>query len=135
MGQQQLLLFVAGVIIAGLAVVGGLSLFGNSTSQANQEAVAQDLMTIASSAQSWCAKPAIIGGGGGKFTDFTLDKIDWPKNTVSGKFESSNGTFVVNGTPNATELKIEGTAKNGKTIAVTLNVDEKGKFTVVLTGA
>jgi hypothetical protein len=134
MGQQQLLLLVAGVIIAGLAVIGGLIVFGRSTDQANQDAVTQDLMTIASSAQSWCVKPAVIGGGGNKFTEFSLDKIDWPQNAVSGKFENVNGNFAVNGTPTATELKVDGTAKNGKIFTLTLQVDEKGKFTVVLTG-
>jgi hypothetical protein len=133
MGQQQLLLLVAGVIIAGLAVIGGLSLFGNSTQQANQDAITHDLMTIASLSQSWCAKPAIIGGGG-KFTGFTLDKIDWTKNAATGKFENDNGTFAVSGTPTATELNIDGTAKNGKTVTVTLSVDDKGKFSVALTG-
>ncbi|MEK7727059.1 MAG: hypothetical protein AAB354_01535 [candidate division KSB1 bacterium] len=134
MGQQQLFLIVAGVLIAGLAVVGGLNLFGSSTQQANQDALAQDLLTISSLSKSWCEKPAFIGGGGSKLTDFTLDKISWPKNAATGTFENDNGSYAVNGIPTATELKIVGTAKNGKALTITLTVDDKGKVSIALTG-
>jgi len=128
MGQQQLLLLVAGVIIVSFVVIGGLSLFGNSIKQSNQNAVAQDLMTIASLSESWCAKPAFMGGGGGKFTGFTLDKIDWPAS-------NDNGTFTVNGTPTATELKVDGKTKAGTTLTATLTVDANGKISMAMTGA
>ncbi|MEK7727058.1 MAG: hypothetical protein AAB354_01530 [candidate division KSB1 bacterium] len=128
MGQQQLLLLVAGAIIVALAVVGGLNLFGTSTDQANKDAIVQDLMTVASVSQSWCMKPTVMGGGGGKFTGFTLTKIDWPA-------ANDNGTFTVNGTPTATELKVEGKTKAGTTITVTLTVDANGKISTALTGA
>lgn len=120
-----------------LTVIGAITactnVFGSSTKQANQDAVAKDLMTIASLAQSWCAKPVFMGGGGGQFTGFALDKIDWPKNAATGKFENDNGTFAVNGTPAATEVKIEGTAKNGKTLSLALSVDINGKFSMAMT--
>ncbi|NUM73183.1 hypothetical protein HUU40_02365 [candidate division KSB1 bacterium] len=127
MGQQQLLLLVAGTIIVALAVVGGLNLFGNSTDQANKDAVVQDLMSVASVSQSWCMKPALMGGGGGAFTGFTLNKVDWPA-------ANDNGTFAVNGTPTTTELKVDGKTKSGKTITVTLTVDANGKINTSLTG-
>jgi hypothetical protein len=127
MGQQQLLLLVAGVIIVGFIVIGGLGLFGNSIKQANQDAVAHDLMTIASLAESWCAKPAFMSGGGGKFTGFTLDKIDWPA-------ANDNGTFALNGTPTAAELKVNGKTKSGAILTVTLTVDANGKVSAALAG-
>jgi hypothetical protein len=128
MGQQQLLLLVAAVIIVIFVVIGGLNLFGSSTQQANQDAVAQDLITIASLSESWCVKPAFMGGGSGKFTGFTLAKIDWPAT-------NDNGTYAVNGTPSAIELKVDGKAKNGKTMTVTLTVAANGKISVAMTEA
>jgi hypothetical protein len=127
MGQQQLLLLTAGVIIVSLVVIGGLNLFGSSTKQANQDAVAQDLMTIASLSESWCVKPVFMGGGGGHFTGFTLDAIDWPA-------ANDNGSYAVNGTPTATELKVDGKTKSGKTLTVTLTVDANGKIAAAMTG-
>jgi hypothetical protein len=127
MGQQQLLLLVAGAIIVALAVVGGLNLFGTSTDQANKDAIVQDLMSVASASQSWCMKPTIMGGGSGSFSGFTLTKIDWPSS-------NDNGTFSVNGTPTATELKVDGKTKAGDTITVTLTVDANGKISTALSG-
>lgn len=127
MGQQQLLLLVAGAIIVALAVVGGMNLFNASTDQANKDAVTQDLMTVASLAEGWCMRPVMMGGGGNKFTGFTLDKIDWPAS-------NDNGAFTLNGTPSATELKVDGKTKNGKTLTVTLTVDANGKISAAMTG-
>jgi hypothetical protein len=127
MGQQQLLLLVAGAIIVALAVVGGLNLFNNSTEQANKDAVSQDLMTVASLAESWCMKPSMMGGGGNKFTGFTLDKIDWPA-------KNDNGSYALNGAPTDAELKVDGKAKSGKTLTITLTVDANGKITAAMTG-
>ena len=51
MGQQQLLLIVLGVIIVGIAVVVGISVFTASSSSSNQDAVISDLQNISANAQ------------------------------------------------------------------------------------
>ncbi|GAF89020.1 unnamed protein product, partial [marine sediment metagenome] len=43
MGQQQLLLIVLGVIIVGIAVVAGISMFTSGAAQANLEGVVSDM--------------------------------------------------------------------------------------------
>ena len=42
MGSQQLLLIVLGVIIVGIAVIVGISIFGSNADQANKDAVTHD---------------------------------------------------------------------------------------------
>lgn len=72
MGQQQLLLIVLGVIIVGIAVVVGINVFTASSSQANRDAVIADLTNLASLAQQHFRKPAALGGGGNKFTGWSI---------------------------------------------------------------
>ncbi|MBD3273837.1 MAG: hypothetical protein GF372_00920 [Candidatus Marinimicrobia bacterium] len=82
MGQQQLLLIVLGTIIVGIAVAVGINMMGNAQEQANLDAVRQDLLTIASSAQGYFAKPTMMAGGGNSFTGITLNHISFPADSI-----------------------------------------------------
>lgn len=62
MGQQQLLLLVLGIVIVGLAVVVGISSFDENNVKSNADAIATDLLRMASDAQAWALKPEIAGG-------------------------------------------------------------------------
>ncbi|MCH8556768.1 MAG: hypothetical protein LAT84_03045 [Balneolia bacterium] len=73
MGQQQLLLVILVTIIVGIATVVALNIFGSSAEQANEDAVRQDIATIAAQAQGWIIKPTVLGGGGGDFSDPAFD--------------------------------------------------------------
>jgi hypothetical protein len=66
MGQQQLLLIVLGVIIVGIAIAVGISMFKSSAVDANRSAVASDLANLASKAQRYYRTPVELGGGGQK---------------------------------------------------------------------
>ena len=72
MGQQQLLLIVLGVIIVGIAVVVGISVFTASGSAANRDAVISDLTNLTSMAQQYYRKPTALGGGNRTFTGWSL---------------------------------------------------------------
>jgi hypothetical protein len=67
MGQQQLLLLVLAAVIVGLAVVTGINMFGANAMQANEDAIRNDLITLAGEAQAWYRRPAALGGGGNTF--------------------------------------------------------------------
>jgi type II secretory pathway pseudopilin PulG len=90
MGQQQLLLIVLSAIIVGIAIVVGINMFGSSAYQANQEAVLQDVVTIASRAQQWYRKPGILGGGDRTFTGINLTAIGFPDSTANGSYQLTN---------------------------------------------
>ena len=101
MGQQQLLLIVLGVIIVGIAVAVGITMFAGGAAQANFNAVMNDLQKIAADAQGWYRTPASLGGGGNTFTDITLANIGANASNV-------NGAYSITGTPSTTNFVVQG---------------------------
>lgn len=68
MGQQQLLLIILGVIIVGIAIAVGLSLFTAQSVQANKDAMINDLNNLAAHAYQFRIRPSSMGGGQGAYT-------------------------------------------------------------------
>lgn len=112
MGQQQLLLLVLGTIIVGLAVVAGIDAFNSNQTSANQNALTNNAVSIASDAQAWMQKPAAYGGGDndGDWSNFSLDKVGYDT-TGGGIYVTQNGTLEVT-TASSSELEIS--AYNGQ---------------------
>ena len=67
MGQQQLLLIILGVIIVGIAIAVGLSLFAANSVQANRDAIVNDINNLAANAYQFRIRPVSMGGGGGVY--------------------------------------------------------------------
>jgi hypothetical protein len=67
MGQQQLLLIILGVIIVGIAIAVGLSLFSAQSVQSNHDAIINDLNNIAANAYQHYIRPASMGGGANSY--------------------------------------------------------------------
>ncbi len=72
MGQQQLLLIILGVIIVGIAIAVGITMFSASASDANRQAIIGDLMNYGAKAQRYYRTPESLGGGGQDFNGFFL---------------------------------------------------------------
>ena len=72
MGQQQLLLIILGVIIVGIAIAVGLSLFSAQSVQSNRDAIINDLNNLAAQAYQFRIRPSSMGGGQGDYTTFTI---------------------------------------------------------------
>ena len=89
MGQQQLLLIVLGVIIVGIAIAVGISMFKSNAQSSNRDQVINDLNNLAAKAQQYYRKPTAMAGGGQTFTGFYLANID------TG---NANGSYQVLGT-------------------------------------
>jgi hypothetical protein len=85
MGQQQLLLIILGVIIVGIAIAVGLSLFTAQSIQSNKDAIINDINNIAASAYQYRIRPASMGGGANSYTGFSI-----PVKMSSNE----NGTYV-----------------------------------------
>ncbi|KPP96081.1 MAG: protein of unknown function DUF3139 [Bacteroidetes bacterium HLUCCA01] len=98
MGQQQLLLVILVTIIVGIATVVAINTFGSAAESANHDAVRQDVAQIASSAQAYYIKPAMLAGGDRDFTDIDFNNI-----TFAGTIDADdpliasneNGTYVI----------------------------------------
>ena len=116
MGTQQLLLIVLGVIIVGIAVVVGIGIFGSNSQQANADAVVADCLRIASGAQAWYGKPAMLGGGGNKFVGLTLSRCGWKSTT------NENGTFNLSAINNTSAL-VTGIGIQNVTVTLTVYAD------------
>jgi len=94
MGQQQLLLIVLGVIIVGIAIAVGISMFKTNARNSNRDAVINDMNNIAALAQQYYRKPISMGGGAQSFGGFWCD---------SATLNNANGQYQLTGA-NATSV-------------------------------
>jgi len=64
MGMQQILLIVLSVIIVGVAVAVGITMFKSQAVSSNRQAVIADINTLAGQALGFYKTPESFGGGG-----------------------------------------------------------------------
>jgi len=117
MGQQQLLLIILGVIIVGIAIAVGLSLFSAQSIQANKDAMINDLNNIAAHAYQYKIRPSSMGGGNGSYTNYAI-----PVKMATNE----NGTYTA--TPSASTVSILATSRQNTTNTITVTVDSDGKL-------
>ncbi|MEK7249030.1 MAG: hypothetical protein AAB209_01275 [Bacteroidota bacterium] len=124
MGQQQLLLIILGVIVVGIAVAVGITMFTDSAISANRDAVTNDLVNLASRAQQFYRRPSALGGGGNSFVGLTADAAGLAK--LTSKSTNANGTYsvITAGTSTLVVLKGLGVEKGttGTVIDVRMSV-------------
>ncbi len=72
MGQQQLLLIILGVIIVGIAIAVGLSMFSSQSISSNKDALINDLNNLFANAYQYKIRPSSMGGGGGKYASYAV---------------------------------------------------------------
>jgi len=70
MGQQQILLIVLSVILVGIAIAVGITMFQAQAKQGNIDAIISDLNNLGSVAYQYRIRPITMGGGGGSFIAF-----------------------------------------------------------------
>ncbi len=117
MGQQQLLLIILGVIIVGIAIAVGLSLFSAQSIQANKDAIINDLNNIAAHAYQYKIRPASMAGGGGDYPGYKL-----PTKMATNE----NATYVA--TPAAGSVEIVATSAQNASNTVTVTVNSEGRL-------
>ena len=116
MGQQQLLLIILGVIIVGIAIAVGLSLFTSQSIQSNKDGMINDINNIAANAYQYYIRPLSMGGGAGAYTNYKI-----PVQMSSNE----NGTYSASGN------QITGTSANGTVVGV---VATDGRVQMSFTG-
>lgn len=72
MGQQQLLLIILGVIIVGIAIAVGLTMFTAQSVGSNRDAIISDMTNLAANAYQYRISPATMGGGNGAYTGYVI---------------------------------------------------------------
>jgi len=92
MGSQQLLLIIVGVIILGVAVAVGITMFRDQAAASNRDSVSNDVVYLASKAQEYYRKPQALGGGQKSFNGMTLMRL-------TNKSANANGTYDLESAP------------------------------------
>jgi hypothetical protein len=123
MGQQQLLLIILGVIIVGIAIAVGLSLFSAQSIQSNRDAIINDLNNLAAQAYQHRIRPASMGGGNGKYDD----SKGGTKFSIPSKMSANeNATYAA--TVAADAVTIVATSAQDANNKVTVVIDANGKL-------
>jgi Tfp pilus assembly protein PilE len=124
MGQQQLLLIILGVIVVGIAVAVGITMFQDNAVSANRDAVTNDLVNLAARAQEYYRRSKGLGGGGNSFVGLTADAAGLAK--LTSKSTNANGTYSIMTAGTATSVVLKGVGvekgTNGAPIEVRMSV-------------
>lgn len=120
MGQQQLMLVLVGVIIVGIAIAAGLTMFSASTEDATRNVIITDLGYYAQKAREYYWKPKSLGGGNRNFSTVTMSYL-------SSVSENEHALYRIQDQTDA-YVVIEGVGKiiaKNDSIRIRMRVDEK----------
>jgi hypothetical protein len=111
-GQQQLLLIILGVIIVGMAITIGISLFTSNAQSSNRDAVIGDLTNLGSLARKYYIETTSLGGGNQSFNGWTIpDNLATDGNgsfsvSISSQQVTITGLGIQKGTDDSTPVKV-----------------------------
>jgi hypothetical protein len=99
MGTQQILLIVLSVIIVGVAIAVGITMFSNQAYNANQQAVSGELQNYASQVIQFYKTPTSQGGAGQDSTNVSTTNVATfiGFTGTSSSLTTDNGEFRVTG--------------------------------------
>ena len=117
MGQQQLLLIILGVIIVGIAIAVGLSLFSAQSVQSNRDAIIDDLNNLAAQAYQFRIRPTSMGGGQGDYTTFAI-----PTKMKTNE----NATY--SSAPTTNQIVFTAVSAQNASNSVTVTIDSNGRL-------
>lgn len=143
MGQQQLLLVILVTIIVGIATVVAINTFGSSATNANRDAVRQDIAAIATSAQAYYIRPIMLEGGGNSFANLGFNNVSFSAQSVSADGLTAtnlNGSYVIAITGGGTGFTVTATPTSntdadGVTITGTITPSNVALATAVIAAA
>lgn len=123
MGMQQLLTLVLIVVLVGIAIAVGITMFSNSAYQANVQAITAELQTFRARAAEYWRLPVGLGGAGQDLTRINSSDDRLPSylgfEVAEGKtvqafvFNSANAEYHYNGCNDA-QLSILALGKEAK---------------------
>ncbi|HTY37177.1 MAG TPA: hypothetical protein VMH23_08695 [Bacteroidota bacterium] len=118
MGQQQFLLVIVGVIIVGLAIAIGISLFSAQSVSSNRDAMMNDLNHLAMVAYQFRISLRSMGGGEGDFSTFVIP---------TQMRVNNNGSYMVANAQPST-LTIHAISTTDASNSITVTIDSNGKL-------
>lgn len=97
-----MLLVILVTIIVGVASVVAITTMQTSRTNANRDAVRQDMLMILHDAQIYYKKPEMLAGGGRSFDNISQEQI------LSVQPSNENGTYTISGSGNTVTVKGDG---------------------------
>jgi hypothetical protein len=116
MGTQQILLIVLAVIIVGVAIAVGVTMFNNQAYNSNKQSVSSELTNYATVLLQYWKTPASMGGAGTVVGNVTIAKAATYLGFSTAdpyNFTSDNGEFRVTGVE-GTVVTMKGLGKEQK---------------------
>ncbi len=124
MGQQQILLIVLSVILVGVAVAVGITMFRDHALSSNKDAMISDLTNLSAKVYKFRITPAGMDGGGGSYA--ALEDGDLG---TAEALDNDNASYVIT-TAEADNVVLTGTGKQGATPwIITCTIDASGNNT------
>ena len=140
MGTQQILMIVLSVIIVGVAVGVGITMFQNQAVNSNRQAVIADLNNFGAQAIAWYKLPENMGGGGNGDPGFGTSStgvsatagllsyigfVDPTTGIGQESYENDNGKYELTATASTLDIIGTGKEKVGATdvVGATLKID------------
>ena len=117
MGQQQLLLIILGVIIVGITIAVGLSLFSAQSIQSNRDAIINDMNNLAAQAYQFRIRPTSMGGGQGDYTAFSIP---------TKMRTNENGTYSAS--PSQNSIALTAVSAQNASNSITVTIDSFGRL-------
>ena len=128
MGQTQLFLVVLGMMLIGIAIYVGVSMFSANTVEDSRNAIIVDLQNFAARANAYYWKPTTQGGGGKSFSGISMSQI-YPMN------ENVNASYRIE-TVQDDQCVLVGVGKvvssNGDSIRVRIRVTTQRNIVEIL---
>jgi len=128
MGQTQLLLVILGVILVGVAIFVGISMFEANTIENTRNAIITDLNAFASRAHAYYWKPTTQGGGNKSFAGVTIRLIFPMEENANARYyleSSAQDNCVVMGVGKVV-------ASNGDSLRVRIRITEPRNYIEIL---
>jgi len=145
MGTQQILLIVLSVVVVGIAVAVGITMFQNQAVNSARQSIMSDMNNFAAQAMAWYKMPLSMGGGGQVDNITATGNTDNPDLTDdlaaylgfdgTNNLENENATYLLE-TDTENVVTFTATPKEGgltDSPALTVDLDD-GTITAFPTG-
>lgn len=119
MAWQQLLIIILVVIVLGIAIIVGFSLFSASAVASNRDSIVGDLSDIAANAYRFYGRLRVMGGGQGDYSTYSIPRLFAANENATYSIKERSANSI-------TFLAIS-TSDPSNTVTVTL--DGKGRLT------
>ena len=118
MGTQQILLIVLSVVIVGIAIAVGITMFNTQAKNSARQAIISDMTNFAATTMAYYRTPASQGGSGYGSTNWTADDIAQYigigyDSSKPGQLETDNATYTIS-TATAGQVVFSSTPKEGQ---------------------